>query len=284
MRHEHILRYIASDVWLMDDARLDAIIEVVKNGPLLAEFPKVEQQPTESPQGIAIIPVVGTIAPKMNMMTALSGGTTAEGIENAVLATERDDSIAVRIMEMDSPGGFVEGVEEAAAVIRESAKVKPIIGVINHQASSAMYWMGSAVSELFASPSARGGSIGVASVHTWKDEANSEVKHEILKIGERKAQEHPYGPLTDEARASIMDRMQEVYGRFVGAVAEHRQTTTQNVMENFGKGGTLSAQQMAEVGMIDGLKTMRQVVSEQLSNLSRKQKYRSYLDSPRQRA
>lgn len=279
MKHEHILRYIASDVWLIDSDRLAAIVEIASNGPLVADWPKPEPQATESPKGLAIIPVVGTIAPKMNMMTALSGGTTAMGLENAVLETERDDDIAVRILDLDSPGGFVEGVEEAAAVIRESAQVKPIIGVMNHQASSAAYWMGSATSQLFASPSARGGSIGVASVHTWQDESDAEVKHEILKVGERKVEAHPYGPLTDQARESIMGRMQEVYERFVGDVAQNRSTTTQNVIDNFGKGASLSAQQMADVGMIDGIKSMRQVVSEQLDSMRRKQKYKRTIDS-----
>ena len=284
MKREHILRYIASDVWLIEYAQLAAIVEVVLHGPIVADFPKVQHEATESPKGLALIPVTGTISPKANMMTALSGGSTAVGLENAVLAAANDPNVSSIILDLDTPGGFVEGIEEAAAVIRDVGRSKAVIGVMNHQASSGGYWTGSACTKLYASPSSKGGSIGVATVHTWQDEANKESKHEILTIGERKLEVTPFGPLSDAAKAGIMENMQGVYDRFVGAVAQHRNTTIKNVIDNFGKGASLPAPKMAELGMVDDVKSLRQVVMEELQKVGRKTKFQSYLDGRKQTA
>lgn len=272
MKYEHILNFVCGDVWLIAPRKMQVLLDVLnEHSPdVLAGLPKADHEPVQGPPGVAVIPIYGTIAPKMNLMTAISGGTTAHDLENAVLAAAADPKVASIVFDVDSPGGFVQGIEEASAVIREVSKDKRTVAVANHDALSAAYWLASSASRFVASPSSEVGSIGVVAVHDWMDEADSAVKHEILHIGERKADGNPYGPLSDEARASIMERMQDTYDKFVETVAANRQTTHENVMETFGKGGVVKAEKAAELGMVDDVKSLRGVLAEELSRAARK--------------
>ena len=65
------------------------------------------------------------------------------------------------IFDLDSPGGVVYGVPELAAKIRAFRNTKPIYAVANSEAGSAAYWIGSAASKFYVTPSGQVGSIGV---------------------------------------------------------------------------------------------------------------------------
>src|SRR5687767_2460739 len=117
MKYEHILKFVCGDVWLIAPRKMEALLGVLceYEPDVLAALPQLEREPSNETPGVAVIPIYGTISPKMNLMTALSGGTTAQQIENAALEAAANPKVASIVFDVDSPGGFVQGIEEAAA-------------------------------------------------------------------------------------------------------------------------------------------------------------------------
>ena len=75
-----------------------------------------------------------------------------------------DDAKAI-VIDVDSPGGSVSGIPEAASRIKALRGIKPIVAVSNYLNASAAYWLTAQADEVVASPSSMTGSIGVFSIH-----------------------------------------------------------------------------------------------------------------------
>lgn len=104
---------------------------------------------------VSVIPVHGVIA------KGWRGDVSPLAIENAVNWSLGNPNVRAIVLDIDSPGGGVTGLTEAASTIFAAREQKPIVAVAAHQATSAALWLGSAAGELVVSPSGEIGSIGV---------------------------------------------------------------------------------------------------------------------------
>ena len=167
------------------------------------------------------------------------------------------------MLDIDSPGGDVDGVDELAAEIYAARKQKKIIAVSNCLCASAAYYLASQASEIVVSPSSLTGSIGVYTMHE-DDSAMHEamgVKLELIKFGENKAEGNNLGPLTDSARAH-MQEMVDTYGNaFERAVARGRGIKQDEVHNKFGQGRVFDAKTAVRIGMADRVGTLADVLS-----------------------
>src|SRR4029078_8302967 len=77
-----------------------------------------------------------------------------------------------------------------------------------------------------------------------------------------KAEGHPFGPLNDEARATMQRRVDECYGRFVRAVARGRGVSEATVRDGYGQGRLLGARDALAAGMVDEIGTLDDVIAE----------------------
>lgn len=217
---------------------------------------------------IAVLPVFGIISYRMNMMTAMSGGTSTELLAAEFRQLVNDDSIGAIVLDVDSPGGMVDGVPELAAEIFNARGSKPIVAVANSLAASAAYWIATAADEVIVTPSGQVGSIGVITAH--QDESGyyeqQGVKTTLISAGRYKAEGNPYEPLTDDARASIQARVDDYYGMFVNAVARHRGVKATDVRNGFGEGRVVGAQEAKKLGMVDRVETLNETLSRLAGN------------------
>src|SRR6185436_20260559 len=78
---------------------------------------------------IAIIPVYGVIAPRMNLMSEMSGGTTFEKLTSQLREAVANKSVRTIVLDVDSPGGSVAGNTEFVAEVMRARVKKPIIAV-----------------------------------------------------------------------------------------------------------------------------------------------------------
>lgn len=212
---------------------------------------------------VAILPLFGTIFPRANLMTDVSGATSAERFSKDFAALVRDPEIGAIVLDVDSPGGQVQGVDELANQIYEARQVKPVVAIANHQMASAAYWIASAASELVISPSGEVGSIGVIAVHRDISAAQERdgVRTTIISQGKYKGEGNPYQPLGEEARAALQARVDEAYDSFVEAVARNRGVTVDAVRGGFGEGRTVTARKAVELGMADRVDTLDGVLT-----------------------
>ena len=208
----------------------------------------------------AVIQICGPIVQRSNMINICDGGTSTQAISNSLREANADDTIDSIILEIDSPGGSVYGVAEAAAEIRASGK--PVTAIANSLAASAGYWLGSAAKEFFVTPGGEVGSIGVWMAHEdWsKALEDAGVKTTLISAGKYKVEGNPYEPLGDEAKGFLQGRTDDYYGAFTRDVAKGRNTTVDAVRSGMGQGRVLGASQAKDAGMVDGIMTFDQVV------------------------
>ncbi len=218
--------------------------------------------------GVAVLPVRGVIAHRMEAFDNVSGpgGTSTERFIRGFRDAMADNSVSSIVLDVDSPGGGVPGVDEAATEIRGARGDKPIIAVVNSLAASAAYWIASAADEIVVTPSGEVGSIGVFAAHkefSRRDETLG-VKTTLISAGRFKVEGNPFEPLTEEAREAIQARVDEHYEVFVDAVARGRDVAASAVRGGFGEGRTVGAREAVALGMADRIGTMDEEVAQRI--------------------
>ena len=175
-----------------------------------------------------------------------------------------EPSIGAVVLNVDSPGGVVYGVPEAAAAIRKARGGKPMVAVANPVAASAAYYLASQADEIVATPSSITGSIGAIVTHMDESKALEREGLTVteIKYGRRKAEESPWKPLGDEARAGIQARV-DYYGELmVSDIAKGRRVSAATVKAQYGEGAVFTAKDAQAAGLVDRVATMEQVLGE----------------------
>ncbi len=130
------------------------------------------------------------------------------------------------VLRINSPGGDFAGAIELAKEIRAAALAtgKPVVTFTDSQALSAGYILACAASEIFITPSAFVGSIGVWAPlvdETMRDKAMG-LNIAIVASGARKADHNPHVSLTEGAVTALQTQVDEMAGMFFAHVAECR--------------------------------------------------------------
>lgn len=218
---------------------------------------------------VAVIPVYGTIAQRMDLMSAMSGGASTESLKRQIREAVADPSVGSIVLDIDSPGGSVFGVQELSDVIFEARQHKRIVAVANSLAASAAYWIGSAADEFVVTPGGQVGSVGVIVAHqdysafVNATEAGMAAlpAYTFIVAGQHKADGNFAEPLSDETRAFIQSTVDDYYRAFVDTVARNRGISSQQVVDGFGQGRTFGAQEAFARGMVDDVETFDDVIA-----------------------
>ena len=214
--------------------------------------------------GVAVIPVDGVIAKRMNMLTKISGGVSTELVTRDVKAALADPSVKAIVMAIDSPGGSVDGTQELAQAIFSGRGTKPIIAYADGLMASAAYWIGSACDKVVMSgETAAIGSIGVVATHVDVSQAEKQrgVKTTEVVAGKYKRIASQYAPLSEAGLQTMQDQVDHIYSVFVNDVAKHRGVTPDVVLKGMGDGRIFCGSQAIEAGLVDGFATLEGLIS-----------------------
>ena len=220
---------------------------------------------------IAVLPLYGVLAQRMNLITQMSGGTSTELFGRAFNEAVREPSISAIILDVDSPGGSVFGVQELASEIRAARGTKPVIAVANSMAASAAYWIASQADELVVTPGGLVGSIGVLTAHQdiSKAQEMAGIKTTLVSAGKFKVEDAPFAPLSEVAKASLQALVDERYGAFVQDVAQGRRVSVAAVKGGFGQGRLVGAEDALAQGMVDTIGTLDQTIARLMGRAPR---------------
>lgn len=281
LKYARILQAVAALPWAILPAKLATIHSLLAfqadGGKLTAEEVKAVMEAggpaasrRQSQQGVAVLPLVGTIVPRGNMFSESSGAVSVQRFTNAFRQAMADPDVGHIIIDVDSPGGQVGGVAELADEIYQARGVKPVTAVANHLMASAAYWIGAAAEELVMTPSAQVGSIGVFAIHEDYSQALEKegISVSLISAGAFKTEGNPYQPLDDEARLAMQKTVDDYYDMFVASVAHSRGVGADSVRNGFGQGRVLTADDAVNEFMVDRVATLDEVVSDSLVNLS----------------
>lgn len=218
-----------------------------------------QQQYTVEPGGVAVLRMSGIIAPKANLFMQVSGGLSTQMATKQLESAVADQRVRSIVLAIDSPGGNVIGTPEMAAAVREMSAIKPIVTHSDGALASAAYWIGSAANAVYLSgPTVQAGSIGVVIDRTFNP--NSALREESIVAGKYKRIVKSNEPLSDEARAMVQADVDYVYSLFVDAIAQHRDTTAQQVLDRMAEGRVFRGQQAIDAGLVDGVSTLDALV------------------------
>jgi signal peptide peptidase SppA len=277
--YHRILRAVCSVPWAIQQEKLEAILaflelrasggftEPAKLAEINASTQAAAARIASTPKGsVAVLPLYGIISHRMNMMNEISGpgGTSTEKFTQAFRAALNDPNVSAIVMDVDSPGGSVDGVPELADEIYSSRGKKPMSAIANTLTASAAYWIACQCDELVASPSASVGSIGVYCAHgDYSKALDAEgVKITLISAGKYKTEGNPYEPLPQNAYNALKASVDEYYGMFTRAVAKGRGAKADDVRNGYGEGRVVSAQQAVKLGMADRVATLDQVLAK----------------------
>jgi signal peptide peptidase SppA len=273
MKKSRILDAFTQTPWAILPERLIVLQEIVARHVSGEKLPPEEVQmvihgakrPADRKLGnIAVLPLFGTIFPRANLLTEISGATSAELFGKQFDELVKDPEIGAIIIDVDSPGGQATGVEELSSKIYEARGKKPVIAVANHIMASAAYWIGTAADEIVITPSGEVGSIGAFAAH-WDESKALEMeglKLTLISEGKYKIEGNPYEPLTEEAHSAIQGSVREAYDMFVRAVARNRGKSVDEVRNGFGEGRVVSARQAINLGMADHIGTLEETTKK----------------------
>jgi capsid assembly protease len=213
---------------------------------------------------VAVIPVYGLIMHRPSMDLSGPGGTSCQVLSRRLREAVNDPNISAIVMDVDSPGGDTDGVDELATEIYNARKQKKITAVSNCLNASAAYYLSCQASEVVVSPSSMTGSIGVYCVHEDDSEMLTKlgVKLSLIKFGDNKAEGNRYESLTAAAREHLQEMVDTFGGMFEKAVARGRGVSRDEVHSKFGQGRVFDAKTAVKIGMADRVGTLDEVLSK----------------------
>jgi signal peptide peptidase SppA len=211
---------------------------------------------------IAVLPLFGTLSQRMNPFSDFAGYTSLDAFGAVFNQLLNDPSVSSIVLDVDSPGGTVYGVDELGAAIFAARGKKRIAAIANSQAASAAYWICTAANELSVTPSGLVGSIGILAIHEdcSRAEEAAGLRTTLISAGKFKTEGNEHEPLKDTAREALQERVSSYYRMFVRAVARHRGASYADVHEGFGEGRVVGADAALKMGMVDRVETIDQLL------------------------
>jgi capsid assembly protease len=233
--------------------------------------------------GAALIPLRGVMAPRMNLMSQVSGGTSTELFARDVKTALNDPAVQSIVLMVDSPGGAVGGTMAAASAVMTARGVKPIATYSDGTMASAAYWVGSAADRVYLSSGVdQVGSIGVVASHVdvSKREEALGIKTTEIVAGRFKRISSQYGPLSESGRQSIQDQVDYLYSLFVGDVAAQRGVSADKVIADMADGRVFIGQQAVDAGLVDGVTSLNDVITEMNDRAATASRFSASFPSP----
>ncbi|MFN3242074.1 MAG: S49 family peptidase [Planctomycetota bacterium] len=233
-----ILTFALSHAWAMDEgthrrmmqlliSREDGI-KITDEGIAAAarrDRPKRDAE-MRTERGVAFVPIQGVIAQRASAVGDICSnvGTSVEHIRSDLRAAVADSSVRSIVLEIDSPGGSVLGIDELAAEIRAARDQKPIVAHTDAMMASAAYYLGSQANRIVATRSSSVGSVGVIAsfLDNSRALANRGYEPVVVKSTPAKGGVQSNGAVSDADRADVQREVDRYHEMFVESIAEGR--------------------------------------------------------------
>ena len=269
------MTYIASRLFgtplLVHRPKLDVILSVVGQRIGMADVPAMPmmdlaafQRPplAASPEGIAVIPIHGSLVKRSLGMEAASGLTSYGEIAAMLDAALADPLVSGILLDIDSPGGEASGSFELARRVSEVAAQKPVWAVANDAAYSAAYAIAASAQRLFVTETGGVGSIGVIALHVDQSvkDAKEGYHYTAITAGAHKNDYSPHEPLSDAAKTELQGEVDRLYAIFTEHVAAVRGLDLDVVRAT--EAGLYFGTNAVTQGLADGVQTLDTTLSQ----------------------
>jgi len=214
--------------------------------------------------GVAIIPIKDIITKDPTFFSFLFGDASTKAIAGQFRDALNNQDVEAIMLDIDSPGGTVDGTQELAELIFASRGIKPIISFTDGQMTSAAYWIGAAAGPVFISGDTQVlGSIGTITSHTdlSKLQENVGVKTTDIYAGKYKGILSDNKPLSEEGKNYLQDMTDYFYSVFVNDVAKYRGVSVEEALK-MADGKLFIGRQAIDAGLVDGVSTYDELIDK----------------------
>jgi ClpP class serine protease len=267
----HIRSALYGQPWLITDDGLDLICGIVEAHAaggvpeFVAQMAAGNQPPKRRNDpymagNIGVVPIMGPVFPRANMMTQMSGATSVEEIHSALDFVSSKSPEAI-VLHIDSPGGAVLGGFELSDRLHSIREGVPMVAVVEGVGASLAYLFASQADEIVLSRMSVVGSISVVARLETEDRRmrNAGVDSMTLRTGTMKQAEDTIagGNTTTAIMNSVTRRIDMLHGEFKKAVKRGRPGMDAEAVSN---GAIFVGQEAVDAGLADGIESLSEVL------------------------
>jgi protease-4 len=205
---------------------------------------------------------------RMSGVLTKSGGLCSYGMRDYVQLIERANaspSVEAIVIEMDTPGGTVDGTPELGMAIANSKK--PIVVFADGLVASAGYWAASQAGAIIANANnfTQIGSIGTLfTLPNYANvvEAGNLPNVRIIRAPQSvdKARVNPFEPIPEEEEDALLEHLTMITESFISTVKAGRAGKLTDEEENIFTGKIYDASEAISLGMIDRIGTREDAI------------------------
>jgi len=227
-----------------------------------------QRQPIHVEIGFAFIHIYGALLNDASPLDLGMGNTDYQEIIEDIEEAESNDAIHTVIFCVDSPGGMVSGMLEAANAINSMSKKS--VGYIEGYATSAAYALVSQCGEVVASASSTSGNIGT--VLSWSDmskyfEMIGITEHVITNDGADLKGTFIENPMSESQKNFLKDRITQLGDEFWQLVKAVRP----QVDDECKRAGWYQPNDAGRLGLIDMTATKAELIDYLSENIDSNQ-------------
>ena len=207
--------------------------------------------------GVGIIHISGIISRHADMFASFFGlGSAAiENIAKDFQILLDNEEVKSIVLDFDTPGGAITGVNELAEIIYNARGIKPIKAYVTGMACSAGYFLAAACDEIIIDEMGSVGSIGVMRVVSKQND-----KSVIFKSSQSPMKN--IDGESEQGRAEYQAKVDYLASIFIDKVAKYRGITADEVINRGNKGGVLVGAVAVTAGLADRLGSMDALIDE----------------------
>lgn len=197
--------------------------------------------------GMAVVSVTGPTR------ASYWGAGTYSRLRATIEGLLAQDSVSQIVLEINSPGGDVNGLFECCEYIAKAKDEKPIHAHVTGMCCSAAFAIASACTDISATQTSEIGSVGVYA--QAYDDSEFLKKEGILAriFRSRNAEKKNASPFSEEGAADIQAKIDFYEDCFYTVLSEGRNMDRERCIEFFGHGAVFLAEDALERSMIDSI-------------------------------
>lgn len=227
--------------------------------------------PFDMVNGVAIIPVEGTLVHKGGYIGSSSGETSYQGLQVQIARAKSRNDVRGVVFEVDSFGGQGNGAFDTADAIRDLSKSKPTIAILTDFAYSAGYMMASQARQIVMPEFGGAGSIGVVMMHAdFSGNLEQEgIKVTMIHAGKHKVDGNPYQPLPEFLVEKWRAECEVMRDRFAAVVAAGRGRRFSKAAALKTEAECFNADDARKLGLVDAVGNSQQAFDAFISEVNR---------------
>ena len=223
----------------------------------LADYVSVKVNRLRGKDNVAILFADGEIVDGKGYQEIASDRFVAE-----IDKIRKDKTVKSVVLRVNSPGGSVVASEKIRTALKLLMDEKPLVASYGNYAASGGYWISAGTQKIYSDATCLTGSIGVFSMIPEFSKTAGKVGVNLVTVGSNKHSDmySLMRPFDAEETASMQVYVDDVYGRFVGLVAEGRSLETQQV-DDMAQGRVWVGTDALGLGLVDEIGGLREAVN-----------------------